>query len=132
MCTSDAGIKRKTAAGLQKIYLLCTVFCALFGAVYESFSFGVWSFYMVYAFACPLILGALPSAFIASARMARIPRRAARGLWHAGVAALTVGCIFKGVLDIYGTSSPLTAVYFVCGGALLAAGAVAAAFTGRS
>ena len=41
-------------------YLLCMVLCALFGAVYERFSHGVWSCFMVYAFAFPLLLGLMP------------------------------------------------------------------------
>ena len=34
------------------------VFCAFFGAVYEHFSFGVYSNFMIYAFAFPLAAGA--------------------------------------------------------------------------
>ena len=41
-------------------YLTASVFCALFGAVYELFSHGVYSYWMIYAFAFPLLLGAIP------------------------------------------------------------------------
>ena len=42
------------------IYTIVAVAVALFGAVYEHFSFGVWSAFMVYAFMLPLACGALP------------------------------------------------------------------------
>ncbi len=42
------------------IYLTASIICAVFGAVYEMFSHGVYSFYMIYAFAFPLICGMLP------------------------------------------------------------------------
>ena len=41
-------------------YLIISIAVALFGAVYEYFSFGVWSAFMVYAFMVPLLGGALP------------------------------------------------------------------------
>ena len=39
------------------IDLIATVGCALFGAVYERFSHGVYSYWMLYTFAFPLALG---------------------------------------------------------------------------
>ncbi len=35
-------------------YLWISLFCLLFGAVYELFSHGVYSMYMIYAFVFPL------------------------------------------------------------------------------
>ena len=43
------------------VYLSVTVFSALFGAVYELFSHGVYSYCMIYAFAFPLLLGDIPA-----------------------------------------------------------------------
>ena len=100
-----------------------TVFLALFGAVYEHFSHAVYSYYMIYAFALPLIPGAL-----LWCAMALQPRRGlcegAARLWDSGVLTLAVGSVFRGVLDIYGTTNRLVIVYPILGGALLAAGAV--------
>lgn len=42
------------------IYLIISMFLAAAGAVYEHFSFGVYSYYMIYAFAVPLVGGTLP------------------------------------------------------------------------
>ncbi len=170
------------------IYLAAAVFCALFGAVYEIFSHGVFSFFMIYAFAFPLVLGAVPmlwmglrtaksaeeketpmefetgssedlwfepytaeeSAATGLRRMGRIeessdsveyrlnsrenspeaerlfhlPGSLELNAWGSGIAALTVGSIFRGVLDIYGTTNRLVIVYPVVGGTLLAAGLI--------
>lgn len=108
------------------LYLLATALCALFGAVYERFSHGVYSYFMIYAFACPLLLGAIP--FFLLLRSGRpLPCRGAMDCIHAGVSALTVGCVMTGVLEIYGTTNPLTLFYWVAGGALLAVGWLLAA-----
>ena len=101
-------------------YLFSTVGSILFGAVYELFSHGVWSCFMICAFAFPLLLGAIPF-FLLRKRGKSFPGRAA-DLIHAGVAALTVGSILQGVLEIYGTSNPLTISCWLAGGTLTAAG----------
>ncbi len=120
-------------------YLLAAIFTAFFGAVYEHFGRGVWSAYMVYAFAVPLVLGALPSMLHAVHMLGALMHgsKAAgistftRFAWGAGIAALTAGSIFKGVLDIYGTTNSLTAVYPAIGGSMLAAAAVSALLNRR-
>ena len=117
---------RKTDPQLKLILtdLLVSLFCALFGAVYELFSHGVYSYGMLYAFAFPLVLGALPLLLI-TMRRAPYPGRFARCVCHAGIAALTVGSLVSGALEIYGTTNPLTLVYWIAGGALAALGAAA-------
>ena len=75
---------------------------------------------MLCAFAFPLLLGAIPF-FLLQKRGKPFPGGAAE-LVHAGVAALTVGSILQGVLEIYGTSNPLTAVCWAAGGILTAVG----------
>ena len=104
-------------------YLWASIFCAFFGAVYEAFSHGVYSYFMLYAFAFPLVLGTLP-AVLSGLRGRRTPSSAAAQLWGAGVATLTTGAVFRGILDIYGTSSGLTFVYWIAGGAFLLASIV--------
>ncbi len=106
-------------------YALVTTIVALFGAVYEYFSFGVYSYYMIYAFAIPLILGVLPWLFIASDGSGKsgseklFPPVHTINLWGSGIATLTVGSVFHGILDIYGTTSFLSKVYFIVGIGLL-------------
>ena len=107
-------------AGL--VYLSVSLFCALFGAIYEHFSHGVYSGFMIYAFAFPLTFGALLF-FAMSLAGWRLPRRLPFNLYNAGIASLTVGSIFRGVLDIYGTTNSLMAVYWVLGTGLTLIGA---------
>lgn len=75
---------------------------------------------MIFAFAVPLLLGALPYALL-------LHRGKASGwvflnLWNSGVACLSVGCVFQGVLAIYGTTNALIVVYPIAGGLLLLLG----------
>ena len=99
-------------------YLLVTVLCAVFGAVYEAFSHGVYAFGMLYAFAIPLLGGVLPALLLARYGRA-LPSDTAVQLWHFGISALTVGTLFSGALEIYGTTSRFTAVYWLAGGVCL-------------
>ena len=101
------------------------MFLALFGAVYERFGHGVYSYYMIYAFALPLALGLLPALLFGTAKREIVSSRRGRHYWNAGVATLTVGFLFKGALDIYGTDSPFFIVYIIAGAALLLAGQAA-------
>ncbi len=96
------------------VYLGCSLFLALFGAVYEIFSHEVYSYYMIYAFAIPLAGGALPC-FLFAYFGRQIPNRAVQNLYNSGIAALSIGSIFTGVLEIYGTTNRLTMVYWVAG-----------------
>lgn len=112
--------------GKQKLILYdlsAALLCALFGAVYERFSHGVYSYGMIYAFVFPLALGAVPL-FLIEACSAPYPPRFCRSVYHAGIAALTVGSIVSGVLEIYGTASPLVTVYWLLGAALTLSAAV--------
>ncbi|MBR3245167.1 MAG: hypothetical protein IKN57_00260 [Parasporobacterium sp.] len=60
MYTSVIKQNQKNAGKTTLIYLIASIICAVFGAVYESFSHGVYSFFMIYAFAFPLLCGVLP------------------------------------------------------------------------
>ncbi len=122
MSTSVTARKPDARQKLILIDLAASLFCALFGAVYELFSHGVYSYGMIYAFAFPLVLGVLPLLLITMLR-APYPNRFARSVYHAGIAALTVGSLVSGALEIYGTTNPLTLVYWILGGLLVALGA---------
>ena len=109
--SSNAGRAFKTSL----IYFIAAVFCLVFGAVYEAFSFGVMSFRMVYAFCLPLIPGAVPFMLIALLSPDTYPGRVCRNLYHAGIATLTAGCITGGALEIYGTTNGLIKIYTIAG-----------------
>lgn len=119
MYTSDNESSRLISARHARNYALVTCIIALFSLVYERFSFGVWSGFMVFAFAVPLILGVLPWAVNTTLARPISPDPSARQLWNAGIAVLTVGCLYRGILDIYGTTSDLGTVYWIVGPVLL-------------
>ena len=121
MYISDKSSGKSKAASPLGVYLAASVFCALFGAVYELFSHGVFSYWMIYAFFFPLLLGAIPS-FLLLRRGKAFPRRAAADCIHGGVAWLTVGSIVQGVLEIYGTTNPLVKAFWLIGAGLLLIG----------
>ncbi len=113
------------AMNMVRRYLFSTIVTALFGAVYEYFSFGVFSYYMLYAFAFPLGFGLLPWLLIAMDTKKIIgtgfPQQMTRNLWGAGITTLTAGALFHGVLDIYGTTSAFSKCYFIVGAIMLLA-----------
>lgn len=124
MYISDIDLNSKHASKTAFVYLLISLFCVLFGAVYELYSHEVYSFYMIYAFAFPLVGGTLPFYILNLVRAKKYPRAIARNLYHSGIATLTVGSIMKGVLDIYGTTNMLTGYYWLIGAVLLAVGVI--------
>lgn len=114
MSTSDIKKNRREMEKIVFNYLLGTVFCAVFGAVYEWFSHGVFSYYMLYAFMIPFLGGVIPF-YCALYFRSEFYGRLARRFHHFGISTLTVGCIFCGVLEIYGTTNRLTILYFIIG-----------------
>ena len=112
-----------TLPGAALVYAIAAVACALFGAVYEAFSHGVYSYFMIYAFAFPLVLGVVPCLVMMRCG-ACAPGRIATNAWNSGVATLAVGSLLIGALEIYGTTNRLVVVYPVVGLALLVAGLV--------
>ena len=116
MCTSDSELCRRNAK-TALVYLLLTIFCALFGAVYELLSCEVYSFFMLYAFLVPLLGGALPYVLLSLRKKARSSPPFSAFCLHAGNATVTVGSIVGGVLEMYGTSNRLAALYWWVGAA---------------
>lgn len=125
MYISDTNNPHRNMAKKGFIYLLVSIFCVLFGFVYECFSHEVYSFYMIYAFMIPLIGGVIPFYGMALYGIRRVPKRLSINLYNSGIGTLTVGSIFKGVLEIYGTSNRMVIFYwfvgigFLCAGVLL-------------
>ena len=109
--------------------LFAAAFAALFGAIYEHFSFGVWSFWMVYAFA-PFLLGAI-WLLVLSKRKA-LPGDLFLGLLEPGLVMLTLGSILAGVVEIYGTENRLLPVLPIAGGLLVLAAVIVRTVTAFS
>jgi hypothetical protein len=119
---------------------LTTVFVFVFAKIYGIFSHGVSSVFMSYAFLLPLSLIFLPkllnlctgnrlwngSLETGEGEKKLFLSSLASFLWKSGVAVLTVGSLYKGVLDIYGTSGSFEWVYLVVGILALIAGGISA------
>ena len=99
--------------------LFFAAFCAFFGAVYEAFSFGVFSYFMIYAFSVPLITAII--LFIMHKRQKTPPKRF-MDLIHMTSVTAALGFIATGVVEIYGSDNRLLWVYpFLGAGLFLAA-----------
>ena len=97
-----------------RIWLFLSLFCLLFAVVYEFFSFGVYSVYMLLFPLCPLLLGAVPALF--TGNMGRF--------WNDGVLLLSAGCLLQGILEIYGTDSSCPLGMMLLGGISVLLGAL--------
>ena len=75
------------------IYVIISIFCLIFGQVYEIFSHEVYSNYMIYAFLIPLIFGAGVSfaLYFIKIELGAFGNK----LYNASVATFTCGCIFN-------------------------------------
>ncbi len=109
-----------TSADILKKHLIFnlagTLFLVLFGAVYEINSHGVFSYYMIYAFALPLVFGV--TLYTILLLIKKYPNRVFLNLWNSAIAAFSVGSVFQGVLEIFGTTNALSIVYPIAGAAL--------------
>ena len=138
------------------IYLIVSIVLMIAGAVYEHFSFGVYSYFMIYAFAIPLAGGALPflAKYMRNIRGAKSSSGSAAGvtaysgaaeataysgaaaetaaaghheaIYHLALATLTAGSIVHGILAICGRPNSLTVIYLIAGLLLLAVTALCA------
>ncbi|MBR6209155.1 MAG: hypothetical protein IKQ69_09155 [Oscillospiraceae bacterium] len=106
MSISDKALRRKWSLR----YLAAAALLLIFAGAYESFSHGVCSPRMVFAFLIPLILGLGPwLAYTALCR--RIPHTWTRLWWNWALATLTAGSLLAGALEIYGTTNRLLRAY---------------------
>ena len=102
---------------LQKhliVSIIASLFCALFAGVYEAFSFGVYSYFMLFAFGFPLLCCSLPYSIIIF-KNKNIPASLALRLWNSGIATFTVGSIIQGIIEIYGTTNHFIIIYAITG-----------------
>ena len=102
-----------------KIYIIATLTCILFAMIYESFSHGVISYFMIFSCIIPLILGVGVSYILCFEKNRKMPTITENHLYNAGVATLTFGSIIEGVLQIYGTTNWKVYIYLGIGTLLL-------------
>ncbi|MBR1691660.1 MAG: hypothetical protein IJ711_02670 [Lachnospiraceae bacterium] len=111
-------------------YIGFALFCLVFGFIYEQFSHEVYSTAMLYAFVFPLVAGL---AWLAAGLHSSLPQLhpVSADCYHMGVVTCTVGSLFQGALEIYGTTSRFTSLYWYVGIALLLAALGAAVLLRR-
>lgn len=113
------------------------VFLLVFALIYEHFSHGVISGYMLGAWLIPLV-GSIPYLGIEwlhrrhAAEDEGHRQAAACGLWQLGIFTLSQGFIMKGVIEIYGTTNRWTAVYLPAAALFFIAAAGAAVIRRKS
>jgi len=117
---SEAAVRSRYRR-IRNYYLAAAAGTAGLSFLYELFSHHVYSSAMLFAFAYPLLLGAGLSALLLRQR-SPIPPHWTLDFYHAGVMTLTVGSFYRGVLEIFGTTNRLWAVYAYAGAALLLLG----------
>lgn len=106
----------KTALG----YMAAALFLGIFAVIYEHFSFGVYSPYMAAAYLIPLAGGAFPALALSLYGRCPLPGWLPSEIYRTGIATLAMGSVFRGILDIYGTTNHLLRVYLIAGGVLIA------------
>ena len=102
--------------------LTVSIFVLAFGAVYELFSHGVISLFMILAFLIPLVFAAVP--YLAFHKLNKNINRVSVSLYNSAIYVFTAGSIIKGALEIYGTTNSLLAVYPIAGAILTAAAGI--------
>lgn len=128
MYTSDTN--KWPAKGMGKtvwVHLALSATAIIVDNIYALFGHGVRSAAMSLMFLYPLLGGAL--GFFAL-RLAAPWARSGKGyrlgynLYNSGIAVLTVGSFFKGILEIAGTASDHTRMFAITGWGLLAIGTI--------
>lgn len=94
---------RLTVSLRAATYLIFGLFCLVFSVVYEYFSHGVMSLYMIGMPLFPLFLGFVPFLLLDGRGNRRRHLLWPCQLWHAAVITLTLGSALKGVMEIFGS-----------------------------
>ena len=99
-------------------FLIISIICAMFSAIYEIFSHQVYSAFMICAFLIPLVFGGGVYYILSKVKKEGI-NSISNNLYKCAIYTFTICSLIKGVLDIYGTTNSLVNVYWFLGGILL-------------
>lgn len=111
----------------RDFYIGITIFTALFSGIYEMFSHGVYSPFMLGAAVIPLVGVVVPyTVWLKQHRSSDMtePDYLVQALYRSAVLTFLLGSIFTGILEIYGTTNRLSKVYWVAGSSLLVVSAL--------
>lgn len=106
------------------IYLAAAAFCGIFAIIYYQFSHGVSSDYLVFMFMIPLLFGSLIYISLNILFKGKRYSRIAYNIYNTGTAALTIGMMLQGIMEIAGTSSNYVIVFFILGPVLITSGTI--------
>ena len=93
-----------------------SIFILVFGIIYEMFSHGVISYFMIFAFTIPL-MNYILNLIIMHNNIKII--KISKNLFSSSILTFTLYSILKGILDIYGTTNSLINIYLAVGILLL-------------
>lgn len=102
--------------------IVLTVLCIIFSTIYECFSHQVYSIFMIGAFIVPLLAGVGINVIRWLVYKDIEISESALAICQCGVYTLTVGSIFRGILDIYGTTNSKGILFWYVGFLLIAIG----------
>lgn len=98
-------------------YLAMAAFLFIFSRIYESLSYGEVSVFMHYMFCATLVGGILLLGLLqVKPNLSRITYN----LWNTGIATITAGCLFRGIINLSGRSTTLDQPYWYVGAGFLA------------
>ena len=98
-------------------YLAMAAFLFIFSRIYESLSYGEVSVFMHYMFCATLVGGIL---LLGLLQIKPNLSRMTYNLWNSGVATITAGCLFRGIINLSGRSTTLDQPYWYVGAGFLA------------
>lgn len=94
---------------------IISLVCVIFTFIYEQFSHGATSPHMRSMFLMPLVGLVLPCLIGLFTPLHRFVGRIAFNLWNSGLAVWTVGCLFRGIVNISGRFTELDRIYWIGG-----------------
>lgn len=103
-----------------KFYGILTVLLLITVVIYEQFSFGVTSFHMRLSIVIPVIYGILEFILIKIKSFRSINRF----ILHMGMITWVLALFLYGVVEIYGTTSPLISPLYISGSVVTIIGIV--------
>lgn len=118
----EAGLARLKKSA--RAYGILAAFCGVFSTVYLQFSHGESSPFLIWLFAPPLLLGAIPALLLSRTRSLRLPKRPARRIWNSAVATLSTGMLVRSVINISGRYTDYDTIYWLASGLLFLAATV--------
>ena len=101
--------------------------CVVFTFIYEQFSHGAVSTHMRCMFLMSLVGCGLVGLVGVLTPLHRFVNRAAFNLWNSGIATWTVGCLFRGIVNISGRHTSLDQPYWIAGWVFLGLALIAEA-----